>query len=342
MKSNATVSELKVLNTIRGLAALMVLVSHYSNSSKIFDRLLGQGGGQVGVMVFFVLSGFLIAYIYFHREINSLESKKYLLARAARVVPLYYLVSITSFIAVTGFDSRFTFQVDSVSDLAIHLFFLHGKSLLWTIPVEIQFYLLALLLWYLMQHRTTLFWLLVVTVLLVVFVWQPSLSVNWGPHDLTFAIIKSLPFFVAGAVLGAHYHRLIHWPKSHWWLLSMLLLPLMYPNIFTAVTGSQNTLWYSVTTWSAVLVFFVSWVFLLPASNRWVNNKVGDFLGQISYSMYLLHYPIILLMKPHLVAAPLLMFPVFLAVVLGLSWLVFHGFEKPAQDWLKRRFRPTS
>ena len=63
--------EIRKLNTLRGLAALIVVVSHYSNATLIMGGLLGFGGGQFGVMIFFVLSGFLMSYLYLGREFTA-------------------------------------------------------------------------------------------------------------------------------------------------------------------------------------------------------------------------------------------------------------------------------
>jgi peptidoglycan/LPS O-acetylase OafA/YrhL len=60
--------EIRKLNSLRGLAALIVLVSHYSNESGLLGRALGIGAGQFGVMIFFPLSSFLISYLYLDRQ----------------------------------------------------------------------------------------------------------------------------------------------------------------------------------------------------------------------------------------------------------------------------------
>jgi hypothetical protein len=46
--------EIRKLNSLRGLAALIVVISHFSNHSHLFNGMLGQGAGQLGVMLFFI------------------------------------------------------------------------------------------------------------------------------------------------------------------------------------------------------------------------------------------------------------------------------------------------
>ena len=51
------------LTGLRGIAALLVFISHCGAQS-ILPSFLGKGFGQIGVMLFFVLSGFLMTHLY--------------------------------------------------------------------------------------------------------------------------------------------------------------------------------------------------------------------------------------------------------------------------------------
>jgi peptidoglycan/LPS O-acetylase OafA/YrhL len=78
------------LDGLRGMAALMVVVSHVSNSTDLWGNLLGNGGGQVGVMIFFVLSGYLIGALYLGQPFTLANVWEYGVRRVARVVPAFY------------------------------------------------------------------------------------------------------------------------------------------------------------------------------------------------------------------------------------------------------------
>ena len=62
---------------------MIVVLSHYSNESGIWGGYLGQGAGQLGVMLFFLLSYFLMAHLYFDspptieniKKLNELKSE---------------------------------------------------------------------------------------------------------------------------------------------------------------------------------------------------------------------------------------------------------------------------
>ena len=61
--------EIGALTGLRGVAALIVFVSHGANEG-VLPAMLGNGFGQIGVMIFFVLSGFLMGQLYLRRSLD--------------------------------------------------------------------------------------------------------------------------------------------------------------------------------------------------------------------------------------------------------------------------------
>ena len=90
--------EIRKLNTLPGIAALIVVVSHYSNETDILHGVLGNGAGQFGVMLFFILSGFLMSYLYLNKKLDVENVRYYAVARIARVIPLFVLVVLLSYL----------------------------------------------------------------------------------------------------------------------------------------------------------------------------------------------------------------------------------------------------
>jgi peptidoglycan/LPS O-acetylase OafA/YrhL len=140
------------LEGLRGMAALAVLVYH------VGDRLQPLGVpvawssffvvplGGTAVMVFFVLSGFVIGYI--HREPwNRTNVAEYLFRRLIRLYPIYLVALLLSFAVARR--SLFSW------DFLVHLTFLQGalapvissNGPLWSLPYEVVYYLLYLALW---------------------------------------------------------------------------------------------------------------------------------------------------------------------------------------------------
>ena len=131
--------EIRKLNTLRGLAAFIVLITHFSDATGWLDGVLGGRAGQYGVMLFFLLSGFLMAHLYLDRPFERGLIKRYAMARLGRVLPLFLLVVLTSFIApyvgVSGF-----YDLSGWSYFIAHLLFLEGESVLWSVAPEVHFY----------------------------------------------------------------------------------------------------------------------------------------------------------------------------------------------------------
>ena len=90
-------SHIAALDGLRGLAAIVVIVSHFTNGSGLFGGAFGHGAGQIGVMLFFCLSGFLMSHLYLDRPFNLDCLAEFTRRRLARIAPLYILVVLVSY-----------------------------------------------------------------------------------------------------------------------------------------------------------------------------------------------------------------------------------------------------
>lgn len=340
--------EIRKLNTLRGLAALIVVLSHYCNESGKFAYLLGEGAGQYGVMLFFLLSGFLMALLYLDKPCNSSAISSFLIARVARVLPLYLFVVIGSFALLSaGIGTGIVYEIRSGADLLSHVLMLSGKSVLWTIPPEIQFYVLFVGLWKLYSLHSHYLWcaigLLFASGVLIDFQ-----ALSYTPLDIEVhtRLVSALPFFLVGMVLGNIYYR--HGEshlQSHWFVLLLAMIPLLYPGMAATLFGRTWRLWQDLEPLLMVALIFAGLVFMVPRGGRLLESGVGDFLGRVSFSLYLLHIPVLNLLKPYIQAAPWLMFPVFLGISLAVSALSFAVIETPSRrhlrSWLAPATRPA-
>jgi peptidoglycan/LPS O-acetylase OafA/YrhL len=68
--ANNILNQIRVLNTLRGIAALIVVIAHYSRSTGLLGGYSRRGSGQLGV-IFFMISGFLMTYIYLGKSFNQ-------------------------------------------------------------------------------------------------------------------------------------------------------------------------------------------------------------------------------------------------------------------------------
>jgi len=118
------------LDGARGLAVLLVLMDHTSDSGmKVFGIDINRTG-KYGVYLFFVLSAFLLTYQFFIKSTDDLAKAKtwlnYGFRRFMRIFPLYALVLV----------------ILHPGAVMTHLLLRDGRGPFWTIPVEVKYYML--------------------------------------------------------------------------------------------------------------------------------------------------------------------------------------------------------
>lgn len=336
--------QIRRLNSIRALAVMIVVLSHYTNESGIWGGLLGQGAGQLGVMLFFLLSAFLMAHLYFDSSPTTEHLKKFAVARIARVIPLFLFVILASFIIyqlpLEG-AQRYFYTIPDTASLISHVLLLSGTSVLWSIPPEIYFYIVFACLWAgrIKCGRV----IAIVPIVLLAFSFfvppQKAPEATWFGLYVKLSVLQVYPYFCAGFLLGWLYN---HWQapsflSHHVFVVALAAIPLLYPNVLMALFGVTHGLWSDTRLLVSVAVIFFVLVFLVPAKNRLLENPLGDFVGKISYSIYLLHYPVLLFLKDLGFTQGVLGLFTFIAVTLLLSTISYRYLEVPARSWIKSR-----
>lgn len=323
--------EIRKLNTLRGLAALIVFMTHFSDITHWLDGALGGGSGAYGVMLFFLLSGFLVSYLYLDKDFSQGNIIHYALARAGRVLPLYLVVVFGSyFLSFIGNDSLY--KISDVNALLGHLIFLYGESVLWSIPAEIQFYLIFIVFWALAKSRAGYIYLAIVAFMMLLFFTNfPKIygDIKGVPYNV-FSVLRTLPFFFVGVLFGMQYRsfKVPAYLKKHWFILALCLIPLMYPAFSPVTTLDKTRMWLSYEVLLVMSAVFFCIVFLVPDNNVFLANKLGDFIGKISYSLYLLHMPIIAKVNQFDLSVEMKLLVSFVLSVL-VAYISYRCFEKP-------------
>lgn len=332
------------LNTLRALAAYIVVITHYSKSTGLFNGFVGRGSGQMGVMLFFMISGFLMAYLYLDdkKTFAWQNVKNYLISRASRVLPLYLILVSCSFILMQINDSVVLYNIPDTSSLLSHLLLLEGVSVFWTIPPEIHFYVFFILLWlFYSTNKSIMILVLIASFILVSYLGFPRYSGNLGKLGYDFAFLRSLPYFLTGIVLGLLY-RHFQFSKdiqNGAYLITLIILPLLFPDVFEFIFGYRHGLWQDMHVLLMMTIVFVCFVFLTPKNHWFVANPIGDFLGKISYSVYLLHMPVLKHFKELGKNNPELYLFFFIACTIVIAYFSYLLIEKPFRNYLNNKYK---
>ncbi|MCA9149926.1 MAG: acyltransferase [Planctomycetales bacterium] len=156
------VARLVFVDALRGVAAVAVMLFHLGGHrlAQVMWRqipVIGWGvrWGELGVQVFFVISGFVIAYSVRHRRVDRQFTRTFLWRRALRLEPPY-LVAIVA-VLISNEISRGWFATPDVptvtwGQVAAHVIYaqrLFGYGdlypVFWTLTHEVQFYLIFIL-----------------------------------------------------------------------------------------------------------------------------------------------------------------------------------------------------
>ena len=299
--------------SIRGIAILLVVFFHTLPSQKLGTGFADANplqsfifAGDTGVILFFVLSGFLLSLPFFRGQ--ALDVRKFARKRALRILPLYLvLITIGGFYRedLFGFLKALFFW-----DLRTSTLFPFG-SVTWSLMAEVQFYLLLPLLFILWNKKTTRPLLLLILALLIASYADITHRLDIIPFDwslglnLRNTIFARWPSFLCGMALALFHAQLGE--KIRVWcqhskvlrsgLSDLILLGLLFTlgvvlqhvakmGIFMAYISFFDRFVYESLLWMLVIAALL----YLPLKSRLLFvNPLLYFFGLISYSLYLWH-----------------------------------------------------
>ncbi|CAI1131472.1 acyltransferase family protein [Serratia quinivorans] len=344
-------TRLKYLDGLRGIFALTVALSHFFGSQYGWHDYPFQNA-YISVDFFFILSGFVLSHVYGQALSSGLmNDRKFIFYRFARMYPLHIVTMVVVGIIYLLTQRAFPFDEPFFSGIA-NIFLLQNMGFVsnwsWNDPswsISAEFWVSVFLVpWCIRRVKTNQLLFIALMCYTVLYTSFGSLMVA---HEMMYGIVTSgFVRCIAGVTLGIAVCRMVqgmgqtglnHMQKSIIGCLDMIL--------FAAVVY----LVYQKTPIGKLSFLPIPLVALLMLSlatlNSWFNKIIGSripvWLGDISYSVYLIHTPIILVMGS--VLAPLnlpfaVKFTVFLTLTLVLSHLTHRFFEKPCYEWLKKRF----
>ncbi|NTS42121.1 acyltransferase [Flavisolibacter sp. BT320] len=358
---NNTRENFPALTGIRFLAASMVFLFHYA------DLLFPAGDRpwgyfllrqlNVGVTVFFVLSGFLITHCYYSFLTSGQPLRQYFIKRIARIFPLYWAVLFAN-LALKELN---IYQLPDAKTLLLNLSLLHGLSShyifsgltqSWSLTVEETFYLFAPLCFALIRFWN-LFWLQVPLLLGVglLFVWLssafPSLRI-WGNDEYLFSsnfFGRCFEFF-AGIFVCLQLRKQKSRRSGIVFTLfgTFSFVGFLIVLAFLAWWNQQPSYYFSLANVSlfnfllpcSIAIFYYGLLTENTILKKFLSSNLLELLGKSSYAFYLLHIGMVAEVFFFHVTRNLFLLYLVLQLV---SVLAYKFFEKPVYFSILKKFK---
>lgn len=307
--------KIEIVQFLRGVAALLVCFFHMKGIL-VFDGVpVGKylfGSGSIGVPIFFMISGFIMVIT----TRNSTPTIRYVgdfyLKRAIRIIPIYFLLTFFLIIAqgdlfvyVTKFADRLISGLLFIPTYDNHIGPSYGMPPLkvgWSLNYEIFFYLLLGLSIFAGKHRWKVLSVAILFLVVVVPIYtngyvMTSLS-EWYGYPFAYLSLITNPiiiYFLVGIGVGLLYQsKYLFADVKVWNVLVVLLLGFFMAIYFGLLPFFRGYMW------DLVVVGGLFFALMMRNKQRPFNlSRPFVFIGDISYSLYLVH-PIVLILLPQL------------------------------------------
>jgi peptidoglycan/LPS O-acetylase OafA/YrhL len=353
--------EIRSLTAMRGLAAMAVVLQHFSatverHADGPIPSLAPRG--YLAVDFFFVLSGFIIAYTYrpSFQKLGAQAMGPFLVRRGIRLLPLNMALTVLLALGASltgsalGRNMFYAPLPHGPWDVLANLFLLPGIGIgqlmngtAWSISTELVAYaLFPLLLASVFAARaavSVLTGMCAIGGLALLAASQPHWNLGVGSPALgTWRCVTEFTLGVFAYRLWGESRRAVALGRDRWTACLLVLALLGVALRFDLLV---------VMTFPAIVISVAhnkGWF------DRLLNTPLPYFLGVISYSLYLVHdgmRPLAMTLIRHLHPQPLskawAIACVLLAsaAVIAVAWLTYHVFERMPREWLQRRLFPT-
>lgn len=366
----AYVNNLKGLDILRFILSIVVVIYHYQHfyfpfiniedyakyqSKEPFFAVLKYVYiyGFHAVPVFWLISGIIFFKVYKKPlENNAISFKNYIINRISRLYPLHFitliLVAVLQYLMLHHYQKYFVYPENGAQAFFQNLFFVQSWGVnkfsfngpVWSVSVEIFVYISFFLLCVSGFLKRRWLFILVLISLITVKKWE-LIFIN---GDIRFSLML---FFLGGALINIYdkiKDKLLLQVSLLTLFVALWLFSVSTPNslsfIYNKVTGNLN-LDITLFAISAVLGFII--FFNLPIFNN-LKPKYFKFWGDMTYSTYLIHFPIqitiFMVLKPQNYEYFFNgnIFLAYLAIVLILGRLTYIYVEVPLQSLIRKKF----
>lgn len=341
------------LTSLRFFAALYVVLFHIHDDTRALinvpTNFFLKGG--IGVDIFFILSGFILTHVYLRQwQGHRFHYRQFMLNRFARVYPLHFVMTLafvvlyagSIWIGVTGRAEGMDWYA-----LPFHLLALHGWGFLnhhawnfpsWSISSEFFAYLVFPLFLLSTRLGAKLGLGLALVALTIAFYMTAWLFRPFTALTFDFGIVRIFFEFGLGVFIYMLCARTVLEAIVARWLLIALLLAF----IGVAHVSRSNNDDLVLILFSGAMIFLLGQLSRVPGPSV-MRAKPLVYLGEISYSIYMVHYMAELIFMgvvPRLLHTPGFVpfwaWLLLLTVILIGASLSFHFIEVPARNYVRR------
>lgn len=306
---------LDVLDGLRGIAVLLVLWYHVWEISWLPAPLAAlqfvPETGFVGVHLFFFLSGFVIVYPFVRARASGRADPSwghFAWRRFVKIVPSYVLSILVAY--AIGYAATQSTGAPAWKELLTHLFFVHTwwqqtsgaiNGVLWTLAVEVQFYLVFPLVWWCFSRRPAVTAAAMIALALIWRHWAHACCYSSGFP----LMVENLPgytdvfaFGMLGALLFARFGDRVRGSRLRFAApvvaaFGIVLLVFLLQNLFAFRAADQWSMVWQLNDRTLLAFAFaaIALGFLWSARplQRVLANRPLTFLALISYNLYLYH-----------------------------------------------------
>lgn len=330
------------INVLRAFAVLTVVLFHF--------EIIGFKSGFVGVDVFFVISGYLMSKIIISQLIHdNFSFSKFYLARAIRIIPLLLIVCLIIGIISVCFlppEELIDYSKHAISSVLFYSNFIytleannyfaadtHSKLLLhtWSLSNEWQFYIIfPIILWFIKlinNTKKTYFFIMCVG-----FIFSLLLSI-FIPEKYNVFSFYMIPTRAWEMLLGGIVYLISDFLMSKFRLNILFFIGWLLL-LISLITSNVSSSWPSIYT--LIPTIGTSFVILSNMNSGFMKNKILNFFGNISYSLYLWHWPIVFYMN-YFLLNDYLYKVFFIALSIILSFFSYTYFENPVRKILNSK-----
>jgi len=339
---NTNPNRLQELDALRGIAALAIVIFHLTMHTPLSQY--GFNLGVTGVDLFFIISGFVI-FLTLNR---SKSWKDFAISRFSKLYPVYWTaVTFTAILIIfqNGISTLFGWRY--LANMTMFQLYFRQPNLdksYWTMIVELLFYLYMLVI-FLCKRLRSIEIIGSITMLPIFIYSLPIFKLKFpGAHQILSAgipLINHFPLFFAGILF--YKIKLNNSNRSSY----LLILWCFICQLFLFDDGGRSHYFISFLQYLMMItIYFLIFILFINNKLKLFVNRYTLFLGNISYSLYLIHeYVSLTIIMPWLIGMGLniwLAMAVDISIVITLAYLITKFIEKPCMSYIRNKYKQRS